>query len=132
MTKTIRIIELTTEFVNPNRDRRRKDWTGEDTIKPGRYIDDGHSVRRVGASRYAQVLNANWREKEQATYHAIVKMGTEVAPVGINETLTVLDAKDEAMLILGLFMHDRVINTDMLREAAVTIRMSDDDFIERL
>ena len=97
-----RVIELPHAIPNPKPDGRRRNWTGEKEFLPGKFLDDGVSLKRVGKSRYDRVESYAMRE----SYDAIVAVAVEVPPQGITQLLATMGQdSDDSHWILGVMLY---------------------------
>lgn len=121
MSRTARIIVLSEPITNPNPDGRKRNWTGEKTFQPGRYIDDGSCIFMRGKSRYDR-LDA-YRSKE--AMEAIRASAQEVAPHGIRELMLTLGGEDDAELVLGLLLAQGDVTAEQISKAVHDLNNSD-------
>jgi hypothetical protein len=118
-------------ITNPTPDgRRRDDWTGEKTFRPGRYIVDDVCISKVKGGRYHRILRG--QRGETVTYDTLAPALTEVAPNGIRELLLTLGSEDNATHILGVLLQNGSITADQIEKAAITLDESEEDFWDAL
>lgn len=109
-----RVIELQSPIPNPRPDGRKRNWTGEKEFLPGRYLDDGVSLKRVGKSRYDRVEVYAMRE----SYDAIIAVAVEVEPHGIKQLLATMgEDSDSACSILGVLLYSNAITPQQIQAA---------------